>query len=50
MSEHAEIENMKLPNGKTVKEVNENVRKEVEHYLLGGLGKRRFHTVLGQAR
>ncbi len=39
MCEYAEIENIQLSNGKTVKEVNENVRKEVEHIYLEGWAK-----------
>ena len=39
MCEYAEIENLKLSNGKTVKEVNENVRKEIEHIYLEGWAK-----------
>ena len=45
MCEYAEIENIQLSNGKTVKEVNENVRKGT--HLLGGLGKRHFYSILG---
>ena len=39
MCECAEIEDIKLPNGNTVKKVNENVRKEVEHIYLEGWAK-----------
>ena len=39
MCEYAEIENIKLSNGKTVKEVNEDVRKEVERIYLEGWAK-----------
>ena len=39
MCEYAEIENIKLPNGKTIKEVNEEVRKEVERIYLEGWAK-----------
>lgn len=35
----AEIENIKLSNGKTIKEVNEEVRKEVERIYLEGWAK-----------
>ena len=35
MCEYAEIEKIKLSNGKTIKEVNEEVRKEVERIYLG---------------
>lgn len=33
MCEYAEIENIKLSNGKTIKQVNEEVGKEVERIL-----------------
>ena len=39
MCEYAEIENIKLSNGKTIKQVNEEVRKEVERIYLEGLTK-----------
>ena len=39
MCEYAEIENIKLPNGKTIKQVNEEVRKEVERIYLEGWAK-----------
>ena len=39
MCEYAEIENIKLSNGKTIKEVNEEVRKEVERIYLEGWAK-----------
>ncbi len=39
MCEYAEIENIKLSNGKTIKEVNEEVRKEVERIYLGRFSK-----------
>ena len=34
MCEYTEIENIKLSNGKAIKEVNEEVRKEVERIYL----------------
>lgn len=34
MCEYTEIEKIKLSNGKTIKEVNEEVRKEVERIYL----------------
>lgn len=39
MCEYAEIEKIKLSNGKTIKEVNEEVRKEVERIYLEGWSK-----------
>lgn len=39
MCEYAEIENIKLSNGKTIKEVNEEVRKEVERIYSEGWAK-----------
>lgn len=39
MCEYTEIENIKLSNGKTIKEVNEEVRKEVERIYLEGWEK-----------
>ena len=39
MCEYAEIEKIKLSNGKTIKEVNEEVRKEVERIYLGRFSK-----------
>lgn len=39
MCEYVEIENIKLSNGNTVKEVNDNVRKEVENIYLEGWAK-----------
>lgn len=39
MCEYDEIEKIKLPNGKTIKEVNEEVRKEVERIYLEGWTK-----------
>ena len=36
MCEYKEIENIKLSNGKTIKQVNEEVRKEVERIYLEG--------------
>lgn len=39
MYEYTEIENIKLPNWKTVKEVNDDVRKEVEYIYLEGWSK-----------
>ena len=39
MCEYAEIENIKLSNGKPIKEVNEEVRKEVERIYLGRFSK-----------
>ena len=39
MCEYAEIENIKLSNGKTIKQVNEEVRKEVERIYLEGWAK-----------
>ena len=39
MCEYAKIENIKLSNGKTVKEVNEDVFKEVEHIYVEGWAK-----------
>lgn len=39
MCEYAEIEKIKLSNGKTIKEVNEDVRKEVERIYLEGWAK-----------
>ena len=39
MCEYAEIENIKLSNGKTIKQVNEEVRKEVELIYLEGWKK-----------
>lgn len=39
MCEYAEIENIKLSNGKTVKKINEEVSKEVERIYLEGWTK-----------
>lgn len=39
MCEYTEIENIKLSNGKTIKQVNEEVRKEVERIYLEGWAK-----------
>lgn len=39
MCEYKEIENIKLSNGKTIKEVNEEVRQEVERIYLEGWAK-----------
>lgn len=39
MCEYAEIENIKLSNGKTIKQINEEVRKEVERIYLEGWAK-----------
>ena len=39
MCEYAEIENIKLSNGKTIKQVNEEVRMEVERIYLEGWAK-----------
>lgn len=39
MCEYAEIENIRLSNGKTIKEVNDEVRKEVERIYLEGWAK-----------
>ena len=39
MCEYKEIENIKLTNGKTIKQVNEEVRKEVERIYLEGWAK-----------
>lgn len=39
MCEYAEIENIKLSNGKTIKQVNEEVHKEVERIYLEGWAK-----------
>ena len=39
MCEYKEIENIKLSNGKTIKQVNEEVRKEVERIYLEGWAK-----------
>lgn len=39
MCDYAEIENIKLSNGKTIKRVNEEVRKEVELIYLEGWAK-----------
>lgn len=39
MCEYAEIENIKLSNGKTIKQVNEEVSKEVERIYLEGWSK-----------
>ncbi len=39
MCEYSEIEDFRLSNGKTVKEVNDNVRKEVENIYLEGWAK-----------
>lgn len=39
MCEYTEIEKIKLSNGKTIKEVNEEVRKEVERIYLEGWEK-----------
>ena len=39
MCEYSEIENIKLSNGKTIKQVNEEVNKEVERIYLEGWTK-----------
>lgn len=39
MCEYAEIENIRLSNGKTIKQVNEEVSKEVERIYLEGWSK-----------
>lgn len=39
MCEYAEIEDIELSNGKTIKQVNEEVRKEVELIYLEGWAK-----------
>ena len=39
MCEYAEIENIKLSNGKTIKDINKSVRNEVEHIYLEGWSK-----------
>lgn len=39
MCEYADIENIKFSNGKTVRQVNEEVRKEVERIYLEGWAK-----------
>ena len=39
MYEYAEIENIKLSNGKTIKQVNDEVRMEVERIYLEGWAK-----------
>lgn len=39
MCEYSEIENIKLSNGKTIKQVNEEVSKEVERIYLEGWTK-----------
>ena len=39
MCEYKEIEKIKLSNGKTIKQVNEDVRKEVERIYLEGWAK-----------
>lgn len=39
MCEYAEIEDIKLSNGKTIKEVNKEVSKEVERIYLEGWNK-----------
>ena len=39
MCTYAEIENIKLSNGKTIKQVNEEVSKEVERIYLEGWAK-----------
>lgn len=39
MCEYAEIEDIELSNGKTIKEVNEEVSKEVERIYLEGWNK-----------
>lgn len=39
MCSYSEIEGIKLSNGKTVKQINEEVRKEVEHIYLEGWAK-----------
>lgn len=39
MCEYAEIENIRFSNGKTIKQVNEEVRKEVERIYLEGWAK-----------
>lgn len=39
MCEYTEIENIKLSNGKTIKQVNEEVSKEVERIYLEGWTK-----------
>lgn len=39
MCEYAEIENIKLSNGKTIKDINKSVLNEVEHIYLEGWSK-----------
>lgn len=39
MCKYAEIENIRLSNGKIIKEINEEVRKEVERIYLEGWAK-----------
>ena len=39
MCDYAHIENIRLNNGKTVKEANADVRKEVENIYLEGWSK-----------
>ena len=39
MCEYKEIENIKLSNGKTIKQVNDEVRKEMERIYLEGWAK-----------
>ena len=39
MCEYAEIENIKFSNGKTIKQVNDEVREEVERIYLEGWAK-----------
>lgn len=39
MCDYAEIENIKFSNGKTIKQVNDEVRKEVERIYLEGWAK-----------
>ncbi|WP_455671949.1 hypothetical protein [Phocaeicola sp.] len=39
MCKYTEIENIKLFNGKTIKQINEEVSKEVEHIYLEGWTK-----------
>ena len=39
MCEYIEIENIKLSNGKTIKQINEEVRMEVERIYLEGWAK-----------
>jgi len=45
MCEYAEIENIKLSNGKTIKQVNEEVSKEVERIYLEGWSKELLYLI-----